>query len=436
MTKGSGNLSALMASGEARVQARSNESAATNALRQKALDAFLGFGFKLRGREDWKYSDVKLFDDGRFVPSIAQDHQSSQIQAAEIDFPKAGPYNLVFINGVFSAQHSNIDQLPEGVKLCPMAGATFTGMGELASFEESPFVALNTAFWNDGLLLELPADVTLEQPINLYFLTDKNVAGKLVTARNLIHAGRGSKATIIEHFHGQVGHEYLHAPVSEVFCAPNSGITHLKIINEEAGALHLGSTHVRQSAGSRYTSREFAMSGTLVRRELHLDLMGSDAQCDLTALSMAGGKESRDMRTRVAHMVSGCETHELYKGLFDDQSKGIFDGKILVARDAQQTNAHQSNRNLLLSDDAVSNSIPRLEIYADDVKCSHGSTTGQLDENQVFFLRSRGFDPLTARVMLAKAFANEILEGVSDPDLRTELDAGITARLARSLKGK
>ncbi len=439
MTKGSGNLSSLVASGEARVQARSHENAATNALRQKALDAFLNYGFKLRGREDWKYSDVKLFDDGRFVPLIAQDNQSSQNQAGEIDFPDfpdVGQYSLVFINGVFSAQHSKIDELPEGVKLGPMAGATSIELGKLASFEESPFVALNTAFWNDGLLLELAPEVTLDQPINLHFLTDKNAAGKFVTARNLIHAGRGSKATIIEHFSGQVGDEYLHAPVTEVFCAAESDIIHLKIINEEAGALHLGSTHVRQAEGSRYASREFAMSGTLVRRELHLDLEGSSAQCDLTALSMAGGNESRDMRTRVAHLVSGCETHELYKGLFDDHAKGIFDGKILVARDAQQTNAHQSNRNLLLSDDAVSNSIPRLEIYADDVKCSHGSTTGQLDDNQVFFLRSRGFDALTARVMLAKAFANEILEGVSDTGLRTQLDAGITARLAHSLKGK
>ncbi len=431
MAQGSGSLSALVASGEARVAARSHEDAATNALRQQALDAFLGQGFNLRRREDWKYSDVKLFDDGRFVPMIGR-----EIQSADINLPEFAGYRLVFINGVFSAQHSLFDELPEGVKLCPMAGANSTGLGDLASFEKSPFVALNTAFWNDGLLLELPAEVTLEQPIHLHFLTDRNAAGKFVAARNLIRAGRASKATIIEHFSGNVGDEFLHAPVTEIFCAAESDITHLKIIDEAGGALHLGSTHVRQAEGSRYASREFTMEPSMVRRELHLDLVGSGARCDLTALSMAGGDQRRDMRTRVGHLVPGCETHELYKGLFDDHSKGVFDGKIFVARDAQQTNAHQSNRNLLLSDDAVSYSIPRLEIYADDVKCSHGSTTGQLDDDQVFFLRSRGFGSVTARVMLAKAFANEILEGVGDADLRTQLDAGITARLSRSLKGK
>ena len=436
MIPGNGNLSSMVASGEAKVQTRAHDSESINALRQKALDAFLATGFNLRGREDWKYSDIKLFADGRFVPAIVQDLKGATSANADLNFPDTQAHRLVFVNGVYDSQHSRIQDLPACVKLSPLSGVDVSGLGDLASFDKSPFAALNTAFWNDGLMLELPAGTILEQPVNLHFLTDSHAAGKLVTARNYIRAGQGSNATIIEHFSGQVGQEYLNAPVTEVFCAADSNITHLKIVNEETCALHFGSTHVTQAENSLYASREFAMSGALIRRELHLDLAGKGAKCDLKALSMAGGKASRDMRTRVAHLVSGCETDELYKGLYDGQSKGIFDGKIIVARDAQQTNANQSNRNLLLSDDAVSNSMPRLEIYADDVKCTHGSTTGQLDENQVFFLRSRGFDALTARVMLAKAFANEILEDINDTELRSELDAGIAARLALSLKEK
>jgi Fe-S cluster assembly protein SufD len=431
MITGSENLAALVASENFQLPTSGDENPTVGAVRSRGLVDFLAVGFDLRGREEWKYSDTNLFSHGRFVP-----FGSSSASGSPINLPETDDLRLVFINGVFSSENSRISGLKAGIDLQPLAGATAAGLGQLAVTKDAPLVALNTIFWTDGLKLELADGVSLEKPIHLHFLTDGKATGKLVTPRNLIRAGRGSKATIIEHFEATAEDELLHAPVTEIFCGADSDIVHLKIISESTKALHLGSTHVRQAEGSRYTSREFAMSGALVRRELHLDLVGQGATCDLTALSMAGSKERRDMRTRVGHLVSGCETFELYKGLFDDNASGVFDGKILVARDAQQTNAHQTNRNLLLSDDAVSYSIPRLEIYADDVKCSHGSTTGQLDDEQIFFLRSRGFDAQSARVMLARAFANEILEGVKQTDLRVRLDAEITARLASSEGGQ
>ncbi len=400
-------------------------------LRRRALDHFLVSGFDVKGREDWKYSDTSLFSDGRFVPfTEAPATDSTVLQAADDSL------RLVFINGVFSPDQSQITQLPDGVNIQPLASAEAEGLGDLALTERAPLVALNTALWSDGLLLELADNAIVEQPVHLHFLSDDHADGKLIAPRNLIRCGRGSQAAIIEIFDSGDAGEMLCAPVTEVFCGPESKLTHMKIISEGKGSLHLGSTHVVQAENSFYTSREFAMSGALIRRELHLALAGRGAVCNLTALSMAGAEQRRDMRTRVEHQVSGCETFELYKGLFDDSSRGVFDGQILVARDAQQTNAHQTNRNLLLSDDAQSNSIPRLEIYADDVKCSHGSTTGQLDDEQIFFLRSRGFDAASARVMLAKAFANEILEGVDEADLRKSLDAEISQRLAQSQGGR
>lgn len=421
----------LVAQAAAKYVAEREDNSAVAALRQQGLDHFMATGLDLRGREEWKYCDTSMFSHGRFEP-LAEDLEAN----TSISLPETDGLRLAFINGVFSAKNSWLSDVPAGVMLRPLAGAEPSFMGKLASTEKAPFVALNTVFWSDGLLLDLPAGTCLKEPVHLYFITDEKAAGKIVAPRNIIRAGRGSKATIIEHFETTADDEILNAPVTEIFCAPDSEIVHLKIISEGSGSQHLGSTHVQQDEGSNYTSREFAMSGALVRRELHLDLAGKGAFCNLTALSMAGGEERRDMRTRVGHLVSGCETFELYKGLFDDSSRGVFDGQILVARDAQQTNAHQTNRNLLLSDDAQSNSIPRLEIYADDVKCSHGSTTGQLDEEQIFFLRSRGFDEQSARVLLAKAFANEVLEGVDVPELRAQLDSEITARLALNQEGK
>jgi Fe-S cluster assembly protein SufD len=382
--------------------------------------------FHLRGREDWKYSDLKLFSPGRFVP-----YESDGAEATSSEIPAGSGVRLVFINGVFSPENSHFAELPEGLSILPLAGSRSIP-GQADNF----LAELNTVCAKGGLIFEIDEEAVLEEPLHMHFLTDSGASGKLLSTRNLIRAGRGSKATIVEHFNESDGGEFLNVPVTEVFCGADSDIRHLKVVREGNAALHLGSTHVHQDGGSRYTSREFALGGRMVRRELHLKMTGENSSCDVTALSMAGGEDRRDMRTRIDHLAAKCETHELYKGLFDDQSRGVFDGKVLVAKDAQQTNAHQTNRNLLLGDDAISYSIPRLEIYADDVKCSHGSTTGQLDDDQVFFLRSRGFDSGTARVMLAKAFAGEILEGLQETELREELEVQITARLGRGLPGE
>ncbi len=426
------NLEALAAVGNAPLPVIQGEGTAMKTLRQEALDSFISNGLELRGREEWKYSDVAHLMASQFTPYLGE---APAVSASDENLAGGG-LRLVFINGVFSSQASKLGDLPEGVALRPLAGvSSVPGFGALAGFDKAPYVALNTAYWTDGLCLELADGAVLDQPVHLHFISDGRTDERLVAVRNFIRAGRHSQATIIEHYDRSVAGECLHLPLTEVFCSEGSDIRHLKVVREGEGTLHLGSTHVFQGTGSKFTSREFAMAGAMIRREVHLDLAGEGANCDLTALSMGAGDERRDMRTRVNHKVSGCETHELYKGLFDDRSKGVFDGCILVERDAQQTNAHQTNRNLLLSDDAVSYSIPRLEIYADDVKCSHGSTTGQLMEDQVFFLRSRGFDDTTARVMLAKAFAFEILEGVDDENLKDDLNSFVTDRLAQSLGG-
>jgi len=246
-----------------------------------------------------------------------------------------------------------------------------------------------------------------------------------VPVRNLIRLGAGSEATIIERF-DLGGERTVEQPLTEVACGPEAVVNHIKLVGGAAAGEHYGSTHVIQQADSRYRSWEIVTGGRLARRELHLTLAEPGAACDLNALYMGSGRQRFDLRTRVRHDAPECETRELYKGILDGEARGVFDGLIKVARDSQQTLAHQTNRNLLLSDDAVVNSIPRLEIYADDVKCSHGSTTGQLDDEQLFYLQTRGFSEAAARTYLAWAFASEVIESIPVPAVRDELSAKVT----------
>ena len=424
-----GSIRNLLNVTEATVPPRTGESLTMGQLRQQGLDAFLRQGFATQGREDWKYGDITPLARGSFAPFAG-------ITQSTVDFrlylSEAATYKLVFINGIFDAGLSNVETLPRGVILQPLAQVAESDLGQLADFEQSPVTALNTAFWQDGLFLDVAEGVALDRPVELFFLTDEQATETMVASRNLIHAGKGSSLTVVEHFTGPLTGQVFNAPVTEITCGEDSVVRHLKVIRESQGALHFGSSHVRQLVGSNYTSLEFALGGSSVRRELHLDLEGSGASCDLTALYMASGSQRMDLRTRVSHNVPGCRTNELYKGILDGEARAVFDGLIKVAPDAQQTEAFQTNRNLMLSDDTISYSIPRLEIYADDVKCSHGSTTGQLDDEQLFFLRSRGFEPHTARIMLANAFASEVIEGVRDAELRNLLAGEITTRLGSS----
>ncbi|MGD9545969.1 MAG: Fe-S cluster assembly protein SufD [Candidatus Krumholzibacteriia bacterium] len=401
------------------------------ALREQGLTRVQGLGFSVARREEWKYGDIRPLAEGAFMPRPGLVKPLAGLALpAEI-----GALRLVFVNGRFQPDLSSpLVVPPAGLTIGSLAEAGDTkALGTVADISDAAVTALNTAFWHDGLKLELAAGARIEQPIELVFVTDGQAEGALVAPRNLITAGPGSKATVIERYVGGPEGQVLVAPVTEVICGENAGITHLKWFDETEGVLHYGSSHVRQESGSTYRSREFLLGGGLLRREVHLALAGSGATCELAGLTLAAGGQKADVRTRVLHDAPGCTTDELYKGLFLGKSQGVFDGMIKVARDSQQTQAFQTNRNLLLSEDAVSRSIPRLEIYADDVKCSHGSTTGQLSDDQVFYLRSRGFDEATARNLLAYAFAGEVVEPVEVPALRDELIAAVHAKLDRGL---
>ncbi len=395
------------------------------AKRESALAAVLDRGLETRGLEEWVHGKAAGLVAGDALPVRGEVAAAGSPEMARV----AGSHLLVFVNGVFDPARSEIGTLPAGASVQPLsAGDEAADLGSVARDVESSFTALNSLFWRDGLQLILADGVVLEQPVELWFVNDLAGEAGLIPVRNLIQVGAGSEATIIERFVlGQAA--VVEQPLTEVVCAAGSVVNHIKLVGGEAAGEHFGSTHVVQRADSTYRSWEIVTGGHLARRELHLDLTESGAKCDLNALYMGAGKQRFDLRTRVNHDAAECETRELYKGILDGEARGVFDGLILVARDSQQTSAHQTNRNLLLSDDAVANSIPRLEIYADDVKCSHGSTTGQLEDEALFYLRTRGFSPEEARTYLAWAFASEVIESIPVLELRAELSAVVTRTL-------
>jgi Fe-S cluster assembly protein SufD len=394
--------------------------------RQAALAVLAEQGTEIRGREEWLFGDAGAMASGDALPLFGK-HAGNDL-AAKIS--TENPHLLVFVNGVFDAGRSRIADLPAGATVVALSAVDDANqVGEIARDQESSFTALNSAFWRDGVLVKIAAGSVLEHPIELHYLNDLNGQVGLIPVRNVVQVGDKGAVTFIERS-SAVAEGISEQPLTEITCGVGAKVHHIKVMSGLEVGEHYGSTHVVQAADSQYRSWEILTGGRVVRRELHVTLAGTGADCDLNALYMGSGQQRYDLRTRVRHDAAGCETRELYKGIMDDASRGIFDGLIYVAKDSQQTNAHQTNRNLLLSDDAVVNSIPRLEIYADDVKCSHGSTTGQLSDDQLFYLQTRGFSPEEARTYLAWAFASEVVESIPVESLRKELSAELTRSLA------
>jgi len=394
-------------------------------LRARALAAMTSENLATRGSEDWVHGDPGALAAGAVVPLSGVGLSVAPVRAP------SGAIRLVFANGLFDSGQSDLSGLPAGVAIGPLSAAEeLSEVGAVADDERSGFTALNTMFWRDGFCLRLAEGVVLDQPLEVLTVNDPLADGGIVPTRNLIVMGAASRATVIERS-GDGSPGVVAQPLTEVLCGEGSTLNHVKLVLGAETGEHHGTVWVRQAAASTYHSWEIVTGGERTRRELRVDLAGDGAVCDLNALYMGAGNQRLDMRTRVDHNAPGCETRELYKGLLGGAARGIFDGMIRVARDSQRTNAQQTNRNLVLSDEAVVNSIPRLEIYADDVKCSHGSTTGQLADEEVFYLQTRGFSRQEARTWLAWAFASEVVDSLPTAALQSELSTAMTASFAR-----
>jgi Fe-S cluster assembly protein SufD len=291
-------------------------------------------------------------------------------------------------------------------------------LGRIASFESDAFTAASLSAFKDGVFIGVEAGRVIAEPIHLVFVSAQ---GAQAWVRNLILPGANSDLTVVEHFREEGVAGSLHGSVTEINLAEGAQATHLKIQHESRQNLHWGRVGVRQEAGSRFTSRVFSFGSRMARNETETLLAGKRAQAQLDGLFLARAGQHLDNQTFIDHSVPQCACQETYKGVLDGDGVGVFDGRVLVRENAQKTDARQSNKNLLLSKNAKVYSKPQLQIYADDVKCSHGSATGQLDEEALFYLRARGIGKQEARQLLVEAFAGELVDRVEPLGLREPL---------------
>jgi len=383
-------------------------------LRYEALAKFSARGFPSPREEEWRYTNVSVIEKKLFAPAAS-------ITASDVDrnwlksYQLQDAWSVVLVDGHFSAEFSVLEGLPETVSIMNMADALVKQPDTLEKYinravnnDEHSFVAFNTAWFTDGLFVHIPAKQVLEKPVQVLHVATR--ADVLTTTRTVIIADEMADAKIIETFAG-LDNAYLSAAVTEVFVGANADVTLYKMQCESDKAYHFGGTYVKQSRDARFTHHNFAFGGLLARSDIHTDLDHA-SECELNGLYLGVKRQHIDNHTRINHLKPHGISRELYKGVLDDRARGVFQGRVIVAEDAQKTDSQMNNRNLLLSDDAEADTKPQLEIYADDVKCGHGVTVGQLDEKSIFYLQSRCIDEETARNMLTFAFANEMVDKI------------------------
>ncbi|MDP2702691.1 MAG: Fe-S cluster assembly protein SufD, partial [Candidatus Rokubacteria bacterium] len=347
---------------------------------------------------------------------------------------------LVFVNGRYSRELSSLGSLPGGARVGSLAAALAADreliephLARFARYQDHAFVALNTAFIEDGAFLYVPAGKVVVDPIHLLFISTARGTATASHPRNLIVAGNNSQVTIVETYVGSDKAVYFTNAVTEIVVGENAALDHYKLQRESEEAFHVATLQVHQARSSTCASHSIAVGGGLVRNDVNVVLDGEGSECTLNGLYMVAGQQHVDNHTRIDHAGPHCVSRQLYKGVLGGKARGVFDGKIVVHPAAPKTDARQTNKNLLLSSDALIDTKPQLEINNNDVKCIHGSTIGRLDENSIFYLRSRGIGVEMARDILTYAFASEIINGIKVEPLRAKLDNLVATRLQNGL---
>lgn len=408
-------------------------------IRQQAIQTFDGLGFPTTKHEEWKYTNL-----GKVLKEAYSFEQASGLTKADIEsffLPNMPTCNtIVFVNGAYEPTLSNIVSSEEVlvVKTLEEAYDTHESLvapyfDQLTKTSEEALTALNTAFTKNGLFIHVPANKVVEEPVVMYFIADARQANQGVQPRTLIVAEQGSKATFVDKTDTLGDNASFSNAVMEIVVEANARVEHYKVQNDQDKASYVGTTQVKQAADSYYANTTISLNGALVRNNLNIALDGSNVESHMFGLYMLTGKTHVDNHSIADHLKPHSFSNELYKGILDEGSTGVFNGKIFVRQDAQKTNAYQQNRNILLSDNASINTKPQLEIWADDVKCSHGATTGNIDEESMFYLRSRGIAENEARALLIHAFGNEIIEKITLEPLRVYLEKLVMQRLGVEL---
>jgi Fe-S cluster assembly protein SufD len=393
--------------------------------RLRALDRFLGLGFPSPRMEEWRYTNVSAIAAAEWELPATSGRFAAEAAAFSFDGDR-----LVFVDGVFQPEMSSLGELPAKTVITNLRSAGVQShLNRHADWQNQAFVALNSAFAADGAVVVVPDGAVLERPVNLIYLSTGAGGPSMSHPRTLIVAGRNSQVRLLEMYVGARGARYFTNAVTEIVAGPNSVIDHYKLQQEAETAYHVSTIQVQQDRDSRLTTTSIALGAALSRTDVNVTLAGEGSGCTLNGLYIVRGEQHVDHHTVIDHAEPHCDSLELYKGVLDEYSRGVFDGRIVVRKGAQKTNSGQENRNLLLSPNALVDTKPQLEIYADDVKCTHGSTVGQIDEDALFYLRSRAIGHDDARNLMVFAFASEVVEKIQHPGLRSRMEAILLERL-------
>lgn len=401
--------------------------------RRIAFGRYMVKGLPTRRDEEWKYTDVAaVAKRTSLAPDNIPPEPSSEAALFAWALALGNTHLMVFVNGHYSNALSALDDLPRGLTLGSLAKVLDSGADlPQALFdqgqESSTFAALNTALMTDGAVLKLEAGVVLDKPVYLLFIASGH--GTAIYPRNIIRLGAGARATVIEHYCGMLDAHNFTDAVTQIDLADGADLQHCKLQQEGSAALHIAAIRTEQAAHSRFLSQSFALGAHLARNDIGSHLNGKDGVCTFDGLYLLQGKQHADHHTCVDHYAPSCTSREYYRGILDDESHGVFNGKVLVHPHAVKTDAHQSNRNLLLSRQAEVDTKPQLEIFADDVKCTHGATVGQLDDDSLFYMRARGISAESARSLLIYGFANDIISRVNTPGMRARIEQMVLDRL-------
>ena len=399
-------------------------------MRDKALTQFNEYGLPSKKVENWKYTSLWELTQQSF------NHQALAVTVSQKECQGIAlledAYRVVIIDGVFDAELSQLDNLQVGVTIRPFSQSLDTveqQLGQQVSMDKVGLTALNTLLMKEGVMVHVSAKTIVKKPIELLVIQSGTTDNLATHLRNMIVLERDATATVVEHYVGLTDVSCFTNVVSEVVLADNAELFHYKLQKESKNAIHIATLAAKQAAGSQWHTNNISLGAKLVRNDVHSLLEGEKSHTTMDGLYLLNDTQHIDNHTRIDHLVPNTTSNELYKGVLDDKSHGVFNGKVIVHKDAQKTDSKEYNHNLLLSRDCEIDTKPEMEIYADDVKCGHGSTVGQLDKDQLFFLRARGLDEVSARSLLTHAFAVEVLDRIPNETIRKAMSIVIEQQL-------
>jgi Fe-S cluster assembly protein SufD len=403
-------------------------------LRKKAIEDFAQLSFPTNKNEEWRFTNISPLLKHKFKPAL--DNQLiSKDEVEKFRFKGMKCALMVFVNGFFSEELSELSVLKDKITIKSISSAIRENnpqiqkhFNQYTDSSNQIFTALSTAYINDGAFIHIPENQIIDEPIHILFLSSSKDVEILSHPRNLFIADKKSQVLIIEHYAGLDDSIYFTNAVTELYAGENAVVHHTKIQEESKSSFHIARMETVQEMNSYFSSNMISLGGDITRNDFNTKFIGTGGESELNGLFLTDGSQLFDTHTLIDHASPHCNSHELYKGILDDKSRGVFNGKVIVRKDAQKTNAFQENNNIILSNEALVNTKPQLEIFADDVKCSHGATVGQLDNEALFYLKSRGIGEDKSRDILIHAFASDVVRRIKIESIKEHVEHILTEK--------